>query len=59
MDNHLEKYFWLFWMSTTTFMSYLFLPLTVTIAFFLSGLALVCKSLIDDYLEVNEDGTSE
>ncbi|MEH7885673.1 hypothetical protein V7654_15340 [Bacillus sp. JJ1609] len=59
MANNLEKYLWLIWMSSTTFISYLFLSLTVTIAFFLAGLALVCKSLIDDYLEVNEDGTRE
>ncbi|MEH7443888.1 hypothetical protein V7201_16365 [Bacillus sp. JJ1122] len=59
MANNLEKYFWLILMSATTLMSYLFFTLTVTIAFFLAGLALVCKSLIDDYLEVNEDGTSE
>jgi len=59
MANNLEKYFWLIWMSATTFLSYLFLSLTVTIAFFLAGLALVCKNLIDEYLEVNEDGTRE
>jgi len=59
MANHHEKYFWLFWMSATTFMSYLFLSLTGTIAFFLAGLAMVCISLIDDYLEMNEDGTRE
>lgn len=59
MANNHEKYYWLIWMSATTFISYLFLSLTVTIAFFLAGLALACKSLIVDYLEVNEDGTSE
>jgi hypothetical protein len=59
MANHPEKYFWLMWMCATTFVSYILLSLTLTIAFFLSGLALVCKCLIEENLEMNEDGTRE
>lgn len=59
MANNLEKYFWLIWMSATTLMSYLFFSLAITIAFFLAGLAMVCKNMIEDYLAVYEDETGE
>lgn len=55
MGNKFEKYFWLIWMCATTILSYLIFTFTLTISFFLAGLALVCKCLIEESLNMSEE----
>jgi hypothetical protein len=55
MDDKHEKYLWLIWMCATSILSFLFFSFTSTISFFLAGLALVCKCLIEESLNTNEE----
>jgi hypothetical protein len=55
MAKNCGKYIWLLWMCGTTLFSYFYLSFTITIGFFLSGLIMVSKSLIEDFLDGSDE----
>ncbi|MCM3664873.1 hypothetical protein M3204_10685 [Mesobacillus subterraneus] len=55
MAKNRESYLWLLWMSASTLLAYFYLSITVTIALFLSGLIMVSKCLIEDFLRTQDD----
>lgn len=50
-----EKYFWLVWTIATSMLGYFYFPFTVTIAFFLSGMFISSKCLVEDFLTLQEE----
>lgn len=52
-DKH-EKYIWLLWTGATSLSAYFYFPFTVTISFFLSGIILSSKCLVEDFLNLQE-----
>jgi hypothetical protein len=52
MADNREKYVWLLWMSMSSLLGYFYLSSTITVALFLSGLTMVCKCLIEDFLGI-------
>jgi hypothetical protein len=55
MAEHREKYFWLMWTIGTSLAAYFYFPLTVTITFFLSGIIISSKCLVEDFLDRQEE----
>ncbi|NKE06151.1 hypothetical protein [Mesobacillus selenatarsenatis] len=50
-----EKYYWLVWTIATSLFAYFYFPLTVTVAFFLSGMMISSKCLVEDFLILQEE----
>ncbi|MFT9596983.1 hypothetical protein [Mesobacillus sp.] len=57
-ENH-EKYFWLLWTISTTMLAYFYLPLTLAITFFLSGIIISSKCLVEDFINLQEDAEKQ
>jgi hypothetical protein len=56
MADNREKYVWLVWMGMSSLLGYFYLSFRITIALFLSGLIMISKCLIVDFLRIqNED----
>jgi hypothetical protein len=55
MAKNSGKYIWLLWMCGTTLFSYFYLSFTITIGLFLSGLIMVSKSLVEDFLKGSDE----
>jgi hypothetical protein len=55
MADHLEKYMWLLWTIASSLMSFNYLSLEATIAFFLSGLIMSSKNLAEDFIKLHEE----
>ncbi|MCM3574026.1 MULTISPECIES: hypothetical protein [Mesobacillus] len=53
-DEH-EKYFWLVWTIATSMLAFYYFPFTVTIAFFISGIMISSKCLIEDFINLKQD----
>lgn len=55
MAEYHEKYFWLFWTIATSLIAYFYFPFIVTITFFLSGIFVSSKCLIEDFINLQQD----
>ncbi|MBT2641336.1 hypothetical protein J7I80_03715 [Bacillus sp. ISL-41] len=55
MAEDYEKYLWLVWTIATSLLAYYYFSFTVTIAFFLSGIIVSSKCLVEDFLTLRED----
>ncbi|GAM13934.1 hypothetical protein [Mesobacillus selenatarsenatis] len=59
MAEYREKYFWLLWTIATTMLAYFYFPLTLTITFFLSGIIISSKCLVEDFINHQEDAEKQ
>lgn len=55
MADNREKYFWLLLAIATSLLSFHYFSLQATITFFLSGLIVSSKCLIEDFMKFQED----
>lgn len=55
MADYHEKYFWLVWTIATSLLAYYYFPFMITIAFFLSGMMISSKCLVEDFITLHEE----
>lgn len=55
MAKSKEIFFWLLWMMIATLYAYYYFSFTITIAIFLSGVIVISKIIVEDFLQAGED----
>ncbi|ESU33815.1 hypothetical protein G3A_04020 [Bacillus sp. 17376] len=59
MAENREKYFWLLWTIATTMLAYFYFPLKLAITFFLSGIIISSKCLVEDFIYHQDDAEKQ
>ncbi|WLR56934.1 hypothetical protein LC048_08730 [Mesobacillus subterraneus] len=59
MAENREKYFWLLWTFATTMVAYFYFSLAFAITFFLSGIIISSKCLVENFINQQDEAEKQ